>query len=120
MKRKLLLVNHVLIALFAISSGAVKLMPHNPDLAVFAKLGMGAMQVAIFGVLQALAGLALLPKASRSVAATVVVACNAFATVGLFIAGIQPFGVISIVFVLMAAIELVMSPPAPSRAIAST
>jgi hypothetical protein len=106
MKNSLLWLNHVLITLFALSSGIFKLLGGKPDLEVFAHLGMGVAAVAAFGAVQALAGLGLVFARTARPAAAAVVACNALATAGLFAAGVQPFGVVSIAFIAMAALEL--------------
>lgn len=53
----------------------------------------------------------LLLDVRRTPAALLLAACNAFATLALFVNGVQPFGVLSIVFVLMAAIEAFPSRP---------
>ena len=122
MKMTLLWINHVCIVLFALSSGVFKLLGGKPDLEVFAHLGMGAAAVATFGAVQMLGGVGLLFARAARPAAAVVVACNALATAGLFAAGIQPFGVISIAFIAMAALELRLgrrgrfAAPAPSAA----
>ena len=103
--RILLWLNHVLIVLFAISSGIFKVMKGPPDLEVFAHLGMGPGAVQLFGAVQALGGLGLVFARTSKPAAAVVVLCNLLATAGLFAAGVQPFGAISLLFVAMAALE---------------
>lgn len=104
--KTLLWINHGLIVLFAVSSGVFKLLGGVPDLEIFAHLGMNAPMVAAFGAVQAAGGLGLLFARTKLPAAIVVTLCNTLATVGLFAAGIQPFGVISILFIAMAALEL--------------
>lgn len=105
-----LLVNHVLIALFGVASGAFKVMGGQADLDVFAHLGMGRVAVAGFGVAQAAAALATVSTRSRKPGAWSLAACNALATAGLFAAGVQPFGVISVAFVVMALLVLRRAP----------
>jgi hypothetical protein len=100
----MLMVNRYLIALFAFASGAYKGTGGAADIALFARVGLSATAVAVFGAIQALAGAALLTRARRP-AAVVVAACNAFASYALFVGGVQPFGVISLVFVGMALLE---------------
>lgn len=102
----ILRINHVLIVLFAVTSGIFKLVPGNKDLEVFAHLGLGAAAVGAFGVIQAVGGAGLLWRRTLQVGALVVAACNLFATAGLFAAGVQPFGIISLIFVGMALLEL--------------
>jgi hypothetical protein len=107
--KTLLWINHGLIVLFATSSGLFKLLGGVPDLEIFAHLGMTAPMVAAFGAVQLAGGLGLIFAKSKFPAAIVVTLCNTLATVGLFAAGIQPFGVISILFIVMAALELKLS-----------
>lgn len=101
-----LLINHALIALFGVASGAFKAVGGEADLDVFAHLGMGRVAVGVFGGAQVLAAVATVPAGSRRMGAWLLVACNTLASVGLFAAGVQPFGVISVVFVVMAGLVL--------------
>lgn len=109
--KTLLLVNHVLIALFGVASGGFKVAGGQADLDVFGHLGMGTLGVAVFGAVQVVTALATIPKASRRLGAGGLAACNLLATIGLFAAGVQPFGVISLLFVAMAL--LVLRAPRP-------
>jgi hypothetical protein len=101
--------NHVLIVLFALASGLFKLVGGKADLEVFAHLGMNSTAVALFGLAQAAGGLGLVFATTTRGAAFVVAACNALATAGLFAAGVQPFGWISLVFIAMSLGELRMA-----------
>lgn len=105
--------NRALICLFALSSGAFKVAGAitrsgapgawwETDNGVFAHLGMGPTLVGLFGAVQAVSGALLWPAKTRKAAALALAACNLLATAGLFAAGVQPFGVISLVFVAMA------------------
>jgi hypothetical protein len=120
-------INHVLIVLFALQSGLFKVAGAitrrgdpgawwEADNHLFAHMGMSVWMVGVFGAIQASAGAGLLLRRTVMPAAMVVAACNALATVGLFVAGIQPFGMISILFVFMALAELKRI---PATAIAS-
>lgn len=108
-----LLANRVLISLFALSSGLFKVAGAitrsgdpaawwETDNSVFAHLGMGPTGVGLFGIVQAVSGALLWRAKARRGAALALAACNLLATVGLFAAGVQPFGFISLVFVAMA------------------
>ena len=102
----LLLINHVIIALFGVASGVFKVVGGQADLDVFSHLGMGPVAVALFGGVQVLAAVATMPARSRKAGALLLAACNALATAGLFAAGVQPFGVISVAFMVMALLVL--------------
>lgn len=107
MKKHAVRLNHTLIVLFAVASGAFKVALGAPDVALFAHVGLTPSLVAAFGVLQLVAGLGTIPRVTRVPAALVLVGCNAFATLALFVGGVQPFGAISILFVAMAALVAV-------------
>lgn len=96
----------VLIVLFAVASGGYKLAGGEADLRIFASLGMTPTIVRLFGLVQALAGLAVFWRPYGVIAAGVLLLCNAIATVGLFAAGEQPFGWISWLFVAMAGMAM--------------
>ena len=108
--KKFLLVIHVLIVLFALQSGIYKVAFGQADVAVFAHLGMSALFTAVFGGIQALAGLATIPRATRRYAAIALAACNGLATIALFASGHGTFGVVSIVFVAMALLVVKRAP----------
>ncbi|MBL8956384.1 MAG: hypothetical protein JNK82_36760 [Myxococcaceae bacterium] len=108
-----LLVNRVLITLFGLSSGLFKVAGSitrtgdpaawwETDNGVFAHLGLGPTLVGLFGLVQAVAAALVWPVKTRKAGAYALAACNLFATAGLFAAGVQPFGVVSLVFVVMA------------------
>lgn len=102
-------INHVLIVLFALTSGLFKVVGGKADLEVFAHLGMSSTAVTLFGLVQAAGGVCLVFGATTRGAALIVAACNALATAGLFAAGVQPFGWISLLFIAMALAELRMA-----------
>lgn len=119
MKKILLRTNHALIVLFAVSSGALKIAQGAPDIELFAHVGLTPAMVIAFGVIQLLAGLTTLPLKTRVPAALALVGCNAFASLALFVGGVQPFGAISLLFVVMAALVVVPvadAEPVPSVA----
>lgn len=100
--RTLLTISTGLIALFGLTSGAYKLSGGEADLRIFAYLGMGEILVRGFGLIQAIAAAGLFYRPLGVAAAGVLSACNALATAGLFAAGVQPFGWISLILVVMA------------------
>lgn len=106
MTRKLLWTNHVLITLFAISSGIFKVLQGPPDIELFSHIGMTPLMVMAFGAMQAAGGVGLIFSKTCRPAAIVVALCNTLATAGTFVAGLIPFGVVSILFIVMALLEL--------------
>ncbi len=104
--KKVLTANLVLIVVFAIATGVTKLVPNNPDLALFANIGLGRVAVACFGIVQLSAGLGMLFDRSRRPGALVLALCNAIATSALLASHVVVFGVVSILFVAMALLTL--------------
>ena len=100
--RVVMLINRWLIAIFGIASGLYKVAGGQADIDLFAPLGITPMAVAVFGAVQAAAGAALLMPRFQVLGAIVLAAANMLGTVGLFVADVQPFGIISVLFVAMA------------------
>lgn len=94
------------IALFGIASGAYKLMGGEADVRIFASLGMGGLAVRFFGLVQAAASMFVFHRRAGALAAWTLTFCNALATAGLFAAGVQPFGWVSILFIVMALVAV--------------
>jgi len=107
----LLTINKFLIGAFGLASGGYKIAGGAADVALFAQAGLSATQVAIFGWIQAAAAITMFIPAARRSGAAVLLLCNALATYGLFIAAEQPFATISIIFIVMAAVEWRRSAP---------
>ena len=100
--KKLLLVNLGLIGLFGIASGLFKVLGAQADLVLYGKAGIGLTTMRLIGLVQTLAGMSLFHKKTRPPGAVVLAAMNLLASGVLFVVGVQPFGVISLLFVGMA------------------
>ena len=108
--RILLLINLGLIALFGIASGIYKMTGGEADVVLYGKAGIGLTAMRAIGLLQSLAGASLLSAKTRRLGAYTLAALNLLASGVLFIAGVQPFGVISLLFVAMALLTLKLAP----------
>lgn len=106
-----LLVDRILIVLFAFASGAYKLSFGEADIEIFSHLGFSAVGTAAFGAVQFIAGVLCLLRPTRKFGAVALAGCNAVATAGLFAAGVWIFGVVSILFIAMAAVLWWDPPP---------
>lgn len=107
--RTLQWINHLLMIAFGISSGAFKILGGEPDVKMYGVLGFSAAATVAVGVVQLLAGAALIPAKTRVPGAITLALINTLATVVLFVNGVQPFGAISILFIAMALAELKFS-----------
>lgn len=101
-----LAVDAVLIGLFGLSSGIYKATGGAADIVLYGVAGVGPGAMAAIGVAQALAGLGLIVglRVERALAPSslALAAINLFASYVLFRNGVQPFAVISLLFVAMA------------------
>ena len=112
-------VNRVLLTLLSLSTGAVKL-AHLPDeMEIFRGAGFTDSLTVAFGVVQVVGGLLLIPNATHRVGAAVMAVTFVAATGVLFVNGLVPFGVFSVLFVASAAGAGYFGPP-PLRQAAAT
>ncbi|MCH9682262.1 MAG: hypothetical protein K0V04_12560 [Deltaproteobacteria bacterium] len=113
--KALVWINFALLVVLSVSTGIVKIAGLEADIEIFARLGFSPAMTVAFGVVQALAGLALLPGRTRRTAALVLAASFVIATVGLFVSGIHPFASISVVFIVMAGVVATGHPKTGNR-----
>lgn len=106
-------INLVLLILLSVSTGLVKIARMPEEMELFANIGFADWMTIAFGVVQLIAGLALVADRTRRVAAAVLIATFVIATSALFMNGIVVFGVASLLFLAMAA--LAMRPLEPLR-----
>ena len=99
-------INLLLLVLLSVSTGMVKIFQMPEEMALFAKMGFADWMTIAFGVLQAVLGLALIPHATRKLAATGLIATFIVATSALFVSGIVIFGVASLLFIAMAVLAM--------------
>lgn len=97
-------INLVLLTLLSISTGVVKLMSMDEEMALFRHVGFSDAATMLFGVVQLAAGLALVHPKTRRVGAAVLIPTFVFATYALFAMGVMPFAPLSLLFVVMAAL----------------
>src|SRR5262249_34062842 len=112
--KTLLTLNHVLITLFTTATGVFKIVGlftnGNADVVLFAKIGFTLAMVLIFGVVAAGGGLGPGSRKTLRRSAVLAASCNALGSFGLVMGGGGPFGAISLLFVVMALLELKRAP----------
>ena len=101
----LLWINRVLLTLLSISTGAVKLAQMDAEMVIFRNIGFPDVATILFGVVQLVGGLLLIPNKTTRLGAWVMLPTFAFATLVLFVNRMIPFGVSSILFIAMAALH---------------
>lgn len=100
----LAIANHALVTLLGLATGLVKIFGLEADVEIFANLGFSYTATVIFGVIQTVAALMLLAPQTIKWGAIILGISFVIATAGLFVSGMIPFGVVSLLFIAMAAL----------------
>lgn len=103
------------LVLLSISTGLTKLVRMPAEMELFAGAGFSDEVTIGFGVVQLLGGLLLLRTATRRIGAVTMAMTFSIATVVVFINGMIPFGVASLLFI-AAALYHVRHPELPESA----
>lgn len=94
--------NHILVVLLGVATGLVKVFGLEADVEIFANLGFSYGATVAFGVVQTAAALLMVLPQTIRYGAVILALSFVIATLGLFITGLYTFGVVSILFILMA------------------
>ncbi len=101
----LLWINRVVLTLLSLSTGAVKLARMEAEMVIFREIGFPDSATIAFGVVQLVGGVLLIPSRTTRVGAWVMLPTFAFATCVLFMNGMVPFGISSVLFIAMAVLH---------------
>ncbi len=93
-----ILANRAVLTLLSISTGLVKLAQMEEEMVIFRGAGIPDWATMVFGVVQLLGGLLLLPNRTHHIGALVMIPTFVAATGVLFVNGLIPFGVFSLLF----------------------
>lgn len=96
--RWVVLVNRGLLTMLSVSTGLVKLTRMPEEMEIFRAAGMSDAATIGFGVVQLVGGLLLITNRTHAVGALVMIPTFLFATGVLFVNGLVPFGVVSLLF----------------------
>lgn len=100
--RFFVLANHGLLLLLGLATGLVKVFGLEADVEIFANLGFSYSATVIFGIIQIIGALMLLNARTIRWGTIVLGVSFVIATLGLFVSRMIPFGVFSLLFILMA------------------
>lgn len=92
------------LVLLSVATGVTKLIALPEEMALFRGAGFPDLLTYVFGGVQVVGGLLLVPARTRRVGAAIMTATFAVATAILFLAGNLMFGVVSILFIAAAAV----------------
>jgi len=101
-------INWILVTLLSIATGLFKLTQQEADITLFESIGFSTMATTILGGVQLLGGLLLIPKKTRNVGAFIMIPTFAIASIAVFVSGMMAFGLVSILFIAMAALVVYM------------
>lgn len=99
-----MIANQVLVILLGLATGLVKVFGLEADVEIFANLGFSYGATVAFGVVQAIAAIMIAIPPTVRYGAVILGISFVIATIGLFVSGIYLFGVVSILFIVMAVI----------------
>lgn len=94
-------VNLPLLVLLSVSTGIVKIMGLEADVKIFENIGFSYLATVFFGIVQLAGGVLLVFDKTRKLAAIIMAVTFAIASTGVFVSGMIPFGVISLLFIAM-------------------
>lgn len=102
-----LTINWILTSLLSISTGVFKLMQQEADILLFEKIGMNATATTLLGAVQLIGGLLLILPKTRKIGAYIMIPTFILASVAVFANNMIGFGIVSILFIVMAYLVLV-------------
>ncbi|MBV7333851.1 hypothetical protein KFU94_37590 [Chloroflexi bacterium TSY] len=100
--RILAILNHLLVTILGVVTGLVKVFGLEADIEIFANLGFSYGATVAFGIIQIVAALMLLHPKTLQPGAVILGISFIIATIGLFVTGLIPFGIVSLLFIAMA------------------
>jgi len=103
----LLTINWILTTLLSISTGVFKLMQQEADILLFEKIGMNATATTLLGAVQLIGGLLLILPKTRKIGAYIMIPTFILASVAVFANGMIGFGIVSVLFIVMAYLVVV-------------
>lgn len=95
-------INWILTVLLSISTGIFKVLQQETDIELFKAIVFDATATTVVGVIQLLGGLLLISGKTRRVGAWIMVLTFIIASIAVFMSEMYVFGVVSLLFIVMA------------------
>lgn len=95
-------INLALLIVLSISTGLVKLASMEAEMVIFRNAGWSDDLIYLFGIIQSTGGFLLIPNNTRKIGGYLMAPTFLIATIILFVNNMIPFGIFSILFILMA------------------
>ena len=93
----------ILTILLCIATGVFKMLQQEADILLFQAIGINVIGTTILGVVQVIAWLLLIPSKTRKAGAIVAILTFILASIAVFANSMLVFGMMSILFILLAA-----------------
>ena len=94
-----------ILILLSIATGVTKLIQLPEEMELFRNAGFPDVLTMVFGVIQVLGGILLIPSKTRTYGAIIMLITFVIATVVVFMKGMVGFGVFSLLFIALAAYQ---------------
>lgn len=101
-------VNWILVTLLSISTGIFKLLQQKAGIELFEKIGFTPIATTLLGVVQLFGGLMLILPKTRKLGAYIMLPTFIIASVAVFANNMIPFGIVSLLFILMVYFVVIM------------
>lgn len=104
----LLKINWILTVILSISTGFFKLLQQEADIQLFEAIGFNTTATTLLGAVQLIGGILLIPGKTRRYGVYVMIPTFIIASVAVFANSMLVFGIVSVLFIVMALLVLVM------------
>lgn len=101
-------INWVLTMILSIATGAFKLLQQEADIALFEKIGFNEVGTTVLGAIQLIGGILLILPKTRTWGAYIMIPTFVVASIAVFANGMIGFGVVSLLFIVMALLVVYM------------
>ena len=101
-------INWIITILLSVSTGVFKLLQQEADIELFEAIGFNTLMTTILGAIQLIGGLLLILKQTRKTGAYIMLVTFVLASVAVFANGMFSFGLVSILFIVMAGLVVLM------------
>ena len=101
-------INWILTVILSLATGIFKLMQQEADIALFEKIGFNEIGTTILGAIQLVGGILLIMPKTRIWGAYVMIPTFIVASIAVFANGMTVFGVVSVLFIIMALLVVFM------------
>ena len=94
-------INWILTTLLSISTGVFKLLQQQADIELFNAIGFNELMVTALGCVQLIGGILLIPSKTRKLGAFIMIPTFIIASIAVFANSLIPFGIVSLLFIVM-------------------